>query len=361
MTEHSGLPIFLENRPSVLCDQVLWLIKNSGLNFQVRETPFSLDINLKKCYAKIWNLKNENPVPSQPASQLFPAQSHQTAQQTQDDVKGKEELIHQIDLLKVKLKEALHDKDGACEDLLEMDKAHRKLVKENRELLKKHEQISSELKGVKLEKENTAKENNTLSVALKSSKQSLKTNFEIFEKERQGLKIELENLNKFKILKEAEQKKIKKAEKKIRQRDKKLAKENSKCVQAESEDETNDALEHNSKDFKVPFMNTIDFKDPNSNDTLENNSEVINVTTKQSEHMSDAMKGAKVEESVDVDKDISENCESKSSPLTKNISDTSKVEPIPTASAPLTKDDLKEVWEFFAERSERIKSWGGST
>ena len=138
MTEKAGLPIFLENRPSVMCEQVLWLIKNSGLNFQVRETPFSLDINLKKCYAKLWNQNNGNPVSSQlPAHHLFSSQNP-PSQETHDNLKDNSELLYQIDLLKVKLEKALHDKDDASQDLLKLDQAHRKLAKENKGLLKKH-------------------------------------------------------------------------------------------------------------------------------------------------------------------------------------------------------------------------------
>ena len=66
--EKPGLPMFLENSPSVICDQVLWLIKNSGLNFQVKETPFSLDVKIKKRFTTFWNSNSSNPVYNQPAS-----------------------------------------------------------------------------------------------------------------------------------------------------------------------------------------------------------------------------------------------------------------------------------------------------
>jgi hypothetical protein len=224
MTAEPGLPIFLENTPSVMCEQVLWLINNSGLNFQVRETPFSLDINLKKCYAKLWNLNVGNPVSSPPVHHLFPTQNHQP-QETQDDSKKNSESLHQIDLLKSKLEDALKDKHDACTDLLKLDQAHRKLAKENKELLKKHELFCTEMKIVKSEKEQLSRENNSLSVALKASKKGLKENLETFEKEKKGLQIELMNLNKFNVEKEAEQKKFKRAEKKSRQRDKKLNKD----------------------------------------------------------------------------------------------------------------------------------------
>ena len=53
-------PVFLQNSPSVICDQILYLVKNLNLNFEVHETPFSLNINLKKRFAHHWNRPNQS-------------------------------------------------------------------------------------------------------------------------------------------------------------------------------------------------------------------------------------------------------------------------------------------------------------
>ena len=47
-------PAFLENSPKVICEQIVWLIENSNLNFPLKETPFVLDIQLKKRYVQAW-------------------------------------------------------------------------------------------------------------------------------------------------------------------------------------------------------------------------------------------------------------------------------------------------------------------
>ena len=206
--ERPGLPIFLENTPSAICEQVLWLIKNSGINFQVKETPFSLDINIKKRFANLWNQSNRNPVSHQSASQLF-SQLHETPDHTQDS-----DLLCQIDSLKGELEDALHQKNEASKGLLELDQAHRKLSKENKELLKRHEHVCSELKALKDEKESIAKERNSLSVALQSSNKDLEHSIEGFEKEAKFNKIELEKLTKFKAERDAELKAIKKVREK---------------------------------------------------------------------------------------------------------------------------------------------------
>ena len=67
------------------------------------------------------------------------------------------------------------------------------------------------------------KENNSLSVALKSSKKTVEENLESFKKERNIYKLELEKLNKIKIERDEELKAKRKAEKKERQKSKKEA------------------------------------------------------------------------------------------------------------------------------------------
>ena len=168
-TEQSGLPIFLENTPSVICDQVLWLIKNSGLNFQVKETPFSLDINLKKRFVNLWNQNYGNPVSNQSPPHVSPQHHHEP----KHDIQQKNsELLCQINSMKANFEEVSRHKNEASQELFELDRAHRKLLKENKDLLKRHEQVCSEWKAVKKEKENIEKENNYLSVALKMSKKT---------------------------------------------------------------------------------------------------------------------------------------------------------------------------------------------
>ena len=234
MTMETGLPLFLENNPGVICDQVLWLIKHSGLNFQVKETPFSLDINLKKNFVKVWNQPTANPVFNQCASQF--SQHVKSEENPSNQLKEvSEELLLKVETLKANLEEALRDKDAACEDLLQTDKAHRKLCKENKELIKRHAQVCSEVKLLKVEKDTLGKEYTSLSVALKTSKKDLEQSVRSFQKERKSLQKELENLNDFKIVKDAEQKQIKKAEKKSRQKAKKASKETTDKVHSEDQ------------------------------------------------------------------------------------------------------------------------------
>jgi hypothetical protein len=132
--------------------------------------------------------------------------------------------------------------------LLELDQAHRKLWKENKELLNRHEHVCLELKVLKDEKESIVKERNSLSVALKSSNKDLEHSIEGFEKEAKFYKIELEKLTKFKAERDAELKAIKKAEKKSRQR---LIKEAIEKTKEEVDLTTNAKLKEQQKSNAV--------------------------------------------------------------------------------------------------------------
>ena len=67
-------PLFLENSPTVICEQIVWLIKNSNLNFQLKETPFGLDISLKKRFVQKWpqNINNGSDFPQASVPHNFP-------------------------------------------------------------------------------------------------------------------------------------------------------------------------------------------------------------------------------------------------------------------------------------------------
>ena len=61
-----SIPMFLNNSSSDRCDKILWLIKQSELNFFAQETPFGLNIQLKKKFVMKWesNQNSSNPTES---------------------------------------------------------------------------------------------------------------------------------------------------------------------------------------------------------------------------------------------------------------------------------------------------------
>ena len=50
----TGLPMFFNNSPDDRCDQLFGVIKKSQLNFCAQETPFSLNLQIKKKFIKTW-------------------------------------------------------------------------------------------------------------------------------------------------------------------------------------------------------------------------------------------------------------------------------------------------------------------
>ena len=116
------------------------------------------------------------------------SQLHETPDQTQDS-----DLLCQIDSLKGELEDALHQKKEASKGLLELHQAHRKLWKENKELLKRHEHVCLQLKVLKDEKESIVKERNSLSVALNPATNILNTAQKGLKKKQSFTKLNLKS------------------------------------------------------------------------------------------------------------------------------------------------------------------------
>ena len=267
-------PSFLSNSPGTICDQILYLVKNSDLNFDLHETPFSLNLNLKKSFVNHWkktdnsaqnNLFSQTQLPH-PDEQPVHQPHHVPQQKKPSVVQPQRNSLHQAQNIlssnyfqnepqQVPLQQlhvpacdqAHHLKQhavagpGPLDDLqqtqpssnllqqlesvksdheavlkknladyAELDKAHRKLVKENKELQNKHTKVCSEAKILKVENEMILKESNSLSVALKSSKRDLEISNRSSEKEKEAIKKELVDLQDYKAQHQEEIRKAKK-------------------------------------------------------------------------------------------------------------------------------------------------------
>ena len=254
MIQHEhGLPTYLENSPSGVCDQIIWLIKNSNLNFQLKETPFSLGVSIKKRFVNQWssppspNCRNVNAEPVlqsgsfPPHSPLHEFQQHPHEQLQPYNQQENYNLIKQVESLRASYDEAKIDNDDTLKNYAVLDKAFKKLVTENKVLQKKHEKTVLELKTLKNDNETVEKQKNSLSVALKSCKKDAEASLKKYDKEINEYKAELEKLIELNSVAEDEAKKAKRAEKKIRQKKKK---EISEKLQESSEvaDEELDAF-----------------------------------------------------------------------------------------------------------------------
>ena len=204
--------MFLENSPQVICDQILWLVKNASLDFEVKETPYSLNLSVKKRFAQHW--KSADQQQSQriysPAPKFKVPTSCQVFQDSTEHQNASEEpqeTENLRDIINVMKKE----KDDLEKEVVTCELKQKKLKKECSEIQSKHEKVCHDLKAIKSENEVITKQcNAAFSVALKSYKKDLKDGLEIFEEKLNIYKVENDKLNIFKNEKVFEERKRKK-------------------------------------------------------------------------------------------------------------------------------------------------------
>ena len=118
-------PIFLSNSPSVICDQILWLVKNGNLNFELKETPFSLSLNIKKKFVQHWN------PPDSYATQPTATYSHDRGQDPGHvhDAQDPQvvDLINQLKAAKQTCCDVLREKEQIEKDYISVNKSFKKL------------------------------------------------------------------------------------------------------------------------------------------------------------------------------------------------------------------------------------------
>ena len=270
-------PLFMNNSPSTICDQILYLVKNSSLNFELHETPFSLNLKLKKSFAQYWNKAgqsaHQNHIPQHVTDTVHqPHHPHvgqpvihpEKATQNQADVFNDQQvpqhqlhhphyvtdpghqsdqpdtygdlapgqvhdhhkqqavnLVKKVKILEQTCNEEQKEKEHLQQEYLSIDKSYKKLVGENRELQVKHEQVCADMKTLKSEKDQFARELNTASVALTTKKKILNENQKEFDRRVSQFEKELLELSEFKEEKESEDRRRKRAEKKARQKKRK--------------------------------------------------------------------------------------------------------------------------------------------
>ena len=226
--------------PQKSCNTILENVRSSKLNFSIQETPYSLFLTIRKSFTK--NFLNHQPEP------------HLDSRTKVLDIKKISDLEAELDILKtenrnLKLKNEHLEKGNValannyeeevseCEAIKEelvdttaqlenwktncknMEANLKNIEKKSKQLEEKHTKTCNEVKKIKCEKEDLIKENNKISINLKTVKKEAKENNnehdKIFRKKDETIKELLE----YKIVKTAEEKAMKNKQKKI---DKKL-------------------------------------------------------------------------------------------------------------------------------------------
>ena len=213
-------PAFLSNSPAIICEQILWLVKNSGLNFSVQETPFGLNLSLKKRFVTKW--QNNLNVSETNVNVVSP--------ELLKDLESKNTHITKLENSEKALSEQVANcnevKDAASSDKLKI------FSNEKRALQIKHEKTCAENKIIKQDKEALSKDLNSASVALKSSRKETKDVAHRCEKKVETLEDKIKVLELFKVEKDDEQRNFNSKSKKF---NKKLKAINEKEAKVELE------------------------------------------------------------------------------------------------------------------------------
>ena len=138
--QQSGLPMFYKNDPSTISDQIVWMVKNSQLNFQVQETAYSLNIQIKKRFLNNWNeVQNTNNL----EQSLFHEHQISFLKSRNEDLEAKvNEALEKLGETKEKDKQALEDLEVKVNTfeiergilLSELDKLRSKDIKSSSQL-----------------------------------------------------------------------------------------------------------------------------------------------------------------------------------------------------------------------------------
>ena len=208
------LPVFLENTPGVICDQILFLVKNSNLDFQLKETPFSLNLSVKKRFSNHWNWnqgcasrQNIHVVPASPYSQPPPQHPHHNPPQ-QRNPSSNWNLPHNVH----------HEGPLNPHRNAQVPSQH-----QQDQLVHQHTQQEATYTPPgtppRVSDRQPARTENPDYLA---SNENLKGNYDNFEKKLLGCRAENETLAEFKTKKNVEEKKVEKKEKKKLQKQKKV-------------------------------------------------------------------------------------------------------------------------------------------
>ena len=168
--KQTGFPLFLDNSPSGISEQILFLVKNSNLNFNVQETAFSLNISIKKHFIKRWSRHD-----------MSDQTSNIGTSDVLSDLEAKDgkilELERNIELLKDHIRNSDPEKDPSLANKLKA------VNNEKKSLQLKHEKVCAEQKDVKAENEDLTREVKIAQVAIKSSIKASKDTSHQHEKE----------------------------------------------------------------------------------------------------------------------------------------------------------------------------------
>ena len=266
------------------CSEIIDKVNTSGLDYSINLTPYSIHLSIRKKFSRISSTTLRSP--SSTTSSKCINQSDLLRQELLNTINEYAKLFNfytsemevsanlKLELLKeTENKSKIEAELAVALEKLNLKEENRNATKqlkvENRKLQETCENKSLELKHLKMEIENLKKEKNSISVALKGSKQEVKEHAKAFAREKNLLETKICELNDFrtkKLNEEREEKSRKRKEVKKANRKQKVVEslENSIHDKVEQEadineiksDDEGDKVDDNSNKKAVPDENT---------------------------------------------------------------------------------------------------------
>ena len=259
-----------------VCPSIIDNVINSGLDFSIHQTPYSIHFSLRKKFSK--NPSNKIPLNS-PSSYSSPPQETIVDSFRQELLYTRNEYVKLYNFYtaeleaKCKLEEEYKEVIANLANKEKSDVNVKTILVENKSLKEKLENKSLEFKQLKTDIENVHKDKNILSVALKASKADTKDQKKEFEKKSSELEKKVEELNAYKNMKLAEERELKlQKRKELKKANQKVKKEQKKEIST-GEDSNKNELNLNtipdSRDLVNPTM-----EDSSTKDVLEEKPDV---------------------------------------------------------------------------------------
>ena len=193
-----------------ICAAIIECVTNSGLDFNINQTPYSVHFSLRKKLSKISSKPHFTP-----SNSLDPKPEHQDDRLRQELLHTRNEYVklHDFYMMECQAKQKVEDEfKDALEKLNTIENNNRNiktLETENKHLKEKYDHKVLEVKQLKSDLENVSKDKNSLSVALKSAKADVKDQSKQFDKKKLELENKIVELSEYRRLKLAEEREVK--------------------------------------------------------------------------------------------------------------------------------------------------------
>ena len=193
------------------CAAILKCVINSGLDFHINQTPYSVHLSLRKKFSRTSNKTPSTP----PSTSPIPKSEHQDDRLHQELLYTRNEYVRLYNLYVIEntAKCKIEEEYNRLLDKVNVKDTNNENIEvlkvENKQLNVKYEQKVHEVKQLKSDLENMNKERNTLSVALKVAKADVKAQSKQFDKKTLGLEKKVVELSEYRKIKLAEEREVK--------------------------------------------------------------------------------------------------------------------------------------------------------